>query len=107
MSTSWALLWPLLLGMVLGLAYFGLLWWSLTRLSRWRHPALALLLSLLVRMGLLLATLYFLWGDDWRQLLLALLGIILVRLALTRYLRPQDSLPTTTAASINEGEGRP
>jgi F1F0 ATPase subunit 2 len=41
-------------GLILGSLYFGGLWLTLNRLPRWRHPFLALGLSLLVRLTILL-----------------------------------------------------
>lgn len=86
-------------GLFLGLGYFALLWWSLRQLGHWRHPGLALLLSMVIRMGLLLCGLYWLTDGDWRRLLWALAGLVLARLIATRYMRPQS----TTVHQIGQG----
>lgn len=74
----------LVLGFLLGLAFFLGLWATLRHLPRARHPALLTLASLLVRLALLLAALALLTGMQADRLLAALAGIILARLLLHR-----------------------
>ncbi|MFN2323439.1 MAG: ATP synthase subunit I [Trueperaceae bacterium] len=42
-------------GAVLGAGYFGGLWWTLSRLGRWRRPTVALAVSFALRAVLVLA----------------------------------------------------
>lgn len=70
-------------GLVLGLLFYGGLWWTLRKLSELRHPALTLLGSLLLRSGVVLAGFYWVAGGDWRRLLLCLMGFLIGRLAVT------------------------
>ena len=77
------LLMAFLVGGALGLAYFYGLWLTVRHLHGMRWAALWLLASGALRMAALLAGLYFVGHGDWRRLLAALGGIVLVRLLLT------------------------
>lgn len=75
------------LGLALGGAYFGGLWWTLARLSRWRRPGWALAVSFAVRGPLLLVALALLARQGVVPLLLALAGFLVARVALSAWLR--------------------
>lgn len=69
-------------GLALGLAFFGTLSWTVTRLPRSGHPAALLSLSLLGRLAMALAVLYAIGrGLGAAGLLAALTAFILVRQA--------------------------
>jgi len=84
-------LWAGLFGLLLGGFYFGLLWLTVRHLATLRWPATWVLVSLMVRMGGLLAGLYWIGAGSWKLLVAALLGVIIVRVVFTRYLRPVAS----------------
>jgi F1F0 ATPase subunit 2 len=67
-------------GLLLGLFFFGGLWWTVVRGVSSRQPALWFLGSLLLRMSGALAGFYYVGRGDWRRLLLCLLGFVLARL---------------------------
>jgi F1F0 ATPase subunit 2 len=70
-------------GMLLGAVFFGGLWWTIrTRLNAPR-PALWLLGSLIVRLGIVLTGFYAVSDNQWEQLLACLLGFGIARLVLT------------------------
>jgi F1F0 ATPase subunit 2 len=84
---AWQLLASGLLGVVLGTVYFYALWVTIRRLPQARHPAPLLLASALLRLGMLFTGLYFLTASGhWESLLAAVVGIILARILLTRWL---------------------
>jgi F1F0 ATPase subunit 2 len=85
------LLYAFLYGGVLGIGYFALLWLTVKYLARIRWPAIWVMLSLVLRMGGILVGLYWISGGGWMMLMAALLGIIVVRVLVTRYLRPEES----------------
>ena len=87
----------LALGLALGGAYFGGLWWTLARLSRWRRPGWALAASFAVRGPLLLVALALLARQGVVPLLLALAGFLVARVALSAWLRAVAD-PTPAAA---------
>lgn len=85
-----------LFGIALGGFYFALLWLTVKYLATVRWPALWVMLSLILRMGGLLAGLYWITDGGWQRLVAALVGIIAVRVMFTRYLRPLQAVNTKT-----------
>ena len=75
----------LISGMVVSGIYFGTLWLTVRRLARQRHPAIIVLLSLVVRLALLLIVFYlFVDGGHWERLLIVVIGFVAMRTALIR-----------------------
>jgi F1F0 ATPase subunit 2 len=72
-----------LAGFLLGVFFYGGLWWTLRRGLASRRPALWLFASLFTRAGVALTGFYFTGGGHWQRLVAALLGFIVARLALT------------------------
>jgi F1F0 ATPase subunit 2 len=74
------------LGAGLGGLYFAALWATVQRLARltaWQQQ-----LALWLRLGLLLAGLYLVGGDDWRRWGCALAGVVLARMLYVRRSAP-------------------
>ena len=76
-----ALAW--LAGGVLGVVFFGGLWWTVRKGLSSQQPALWFLGSLLLRMSLTLAGFYFVGRGHWQRLLLCLLGFVMARVVVT------------------------
>lgn len=74
----------LLAGTLLGVVFFGGLWWTVLKGMSARQPALWFIASLLLRVGITLTGFYFVSGGDWQRLLASLLGFIIARLIATR-----------------------
>ncbi|WP_242518242.1 MULTISPECIES: ATP synthase subunit I [Thiorhodovibrio] len=85
-------------GLALGAIFFGGLWWTLRKSLESPRPALWLLGSLLVRMGVLLFGLYLISDGHWEPLLAALLGVIGARALVLRWTRPVDQPSPKQAA---------
>ncbi|MGD8999617.1 MAG: ATP synthase subunit I [Granulosicoccaceae bacterium] len=76
-------------GSLLGLAFFWGLWATLNGLERAPRPAMRMLVSLLLRFGLVLAGFYFLARyAAWQHVLTAVVGFMLARILVARYIRP-------------------
>lgn len=92
----------LLAGGVLGVIYFGGLWWTVRKGLSSQQPALWFSGSLLLRMSIVLAGFYFIAHGHWQRLLLSLLGFVIARLVVTRLTRavekPVDLAPETSDA---------
>lgn len=84
----------LLAGAALGWAYFHSLWATVQRLPGHRRPAMLMALSLLLRLGTVLAafTVVVRWGD-WPALLSALAGFVVARVLLVRRTRSPAPRP--------------
>ena len=83
---------PAIVGLGLGLLYYGGLWLTLRKLNQLRQPALWLSLSLLLRMFAVIAVLYLLFADSWQQLLMALLGMLIMRTVLVQRIKPAAAM---------------
>jgi len=71
-------------GGVLGVIFFGGLWWTVRMGLGSRRPALWFIGSLLLRMSIALAGFYFVGQGHAMRLIACLLGFVIARLAVTR-----------------------
>ena len=71
-------------GVLLGVLFFGGLWWTLRKSLASIRPALWVMGSLLLRSGIVLAGFYLVGNGQWQRLLACLAGFILARLIVTR-----------------------
>lgn len=74
-------------GVLFGLFYFALLWWTVVRGLRADNPALWFLGSWWVRASFLVAGFYLVSGRDWRIWVMCMLGFQLARLHSARMSR--------------------
>ena len=79
---------PLAAGLLLGVFFFGGLWWTVIRAVSSQRPALWFFGSMLLRTSTTLAVFYFVGGKDWERWLLCLLGFVLARLGVKWLTRP-------------------
>jgi F1F0 ATPase subunit 2 len=84
-------------GSCIGAGFFGALWWTTHRLSTARRPGLLLAASLFGRLGLLALSLVVLVRLDAALLIGALIGLIVVRVAMT-HAASHDRLPVPAPA---------
>lgn len=75
----------LLAGIVLGVFFFGGLWWTIRKGMEAKTPAAWFLISFLLRMTVVLAGFYWIsQSGEWQHLAGALVGFIVARMVLTR-----------------------
>ena len=74
-------------GVVLGVFFFGGLWWTVRRGLSTRRPALLFTGSLVLRLVVAAGGFYLVGGDDWRRLVACLAGFLLARWLVTRWTR--------------------
>jgi F1F0 ATPase subunit 2 len=86
----------LVTGLLLGVMFFGGLWWTVRKGLSSKYPALWFFGSLLLRTSIALAGFYFVSGSHWERLLLCLLGFVIARLIVTRLTRTAEK-PTYLA----------
>ncbi|MBN2244473.1 MAG: ATP synthase subunit I [Candidatus Aminicenantes bacterium] len=81
-----------LIGVALGFIYFGGLWLTVRKFLFYRRSFLLVLLSFLVRNGLLLFALYLIGrGGEWDNIIFALIGIIGARWIFFGKINPEKS----------------
>jgi F1F0 ATPase subunit 2 len=92
MNNFLILAFALVAGLLLGAIFFGGLWWTVRKAVLAKQPALWFLISMLTRMGIVLAGFYFVGRGDWRRLASCLLGFIVARFFVIRLTRTLDEL---------------
>jgi len=75
-------------GLLLGVFFFGGLWWTVRRGVSAKRPALLFLGSLWLRTVVTVAGFYVVGDGDWRRLLACLLGFGVARFTVTRLAGP-------------------
>lgn len=93
MNEKILLLLSFIAGMLLGVVFYGGLWFTVKRGIVHNNPAILFLLSLLLRTSVTLVGFYFVSGGDASRLILCLVGFILVRIIITRATRLPKELP--------------
>lgn len=87
-------------GFVLGLLFFGGLWWTIQIAVVAKHPAIWFIGSLVTRMSIVLLGFYFVAGGAWQRMLSCLAGFVVGRLVVTAFVRPSVNRPTTELRSV-------
>ena len=88
-----------LAGGFLGMVFFGGLWWTVRTGVSAEKPARWFLGSLLLRMSIALAGLYFVSNGHLDRLLVCLLGFFIARLIVTRLTRETKQPPCLTGTA--------
>jgi F1F0 ATPase subunit 2 len=85
-------------GVMLGLFFYGGLWWTVKKTLSTSHPALCVFTSMLLRMSVALTGIYFVTGAQLTPLLVCLAGFFIARIVVTRLTRlPQENVKNTEA----------
>jgi F1F0 ATPase subunit 2 len=88
MNETLSLMLALVAGVLLGVMFFGGLWWTVRKGVSSKRSALWFSGSLALRMSIALAGFYFVSGGHWERLLVCLLGFVIARLIVTRLTGP-------------------
>jgi F1F0 ATPase subunit 2 len=78
-------------GLVLGLVYFGGLWFTVQKISSSRLPALLTMASFLVRSAAVLLVFYFVMDGYIERLAALMIGFLVSRQILVARLRPKQA----------------
>lgn len=93
MINEWLILsGSLFAGVVLGLLFFGGLWWTVRRGVASAQIALWFFCSLLLRSAIVMVGFWLVGGADWQRWAALLLGFILARIVVTRVTRKMPVL---------------
>ena len=79
------------MGILLGLFFFGGLWWTTKKGLLSKTPALWFLTSLFVRIGIVIIVFYYLSRGHWERALICLIGFIIARTIIMRITQIQDN----------------
>jgi F1F0 ATPase subunit 2 len=91
MNETLTLVLALVTGVLLGVMFFGGLWWTVRKGVSSERPALWFLGSLLLRTISTVTGFYFVARGDWQRLLMCLLGFVIARPIVTRLTRPVET----------------
>lgn len=86
----------LLVGVTLGVFFYGGLWFTVRRLPVARHPALLALASFWMRSLIVLAGLVLVMKQRWQDGLVALVGFTAGRLLIAKFLPDKRPAPKCT-----------
>ncbi|MDB5387885.1 MAG: hypothetical protein JWM11_3531 [Planctomycetaceae bacterium] len=78
-------------GMLLGIMFFGGLWWTVQQGLASSIPAIWFLSSLLLRMGLALAGFYWISQGHWERLGVCLVGFLIARSFVTWFVHSANT----------------
>jgi F1F0 ATPase subunit 2 len=99
MNEAIGLILAVITGVMIGILFFGGLWWTVRRGVSSSLPELWFFFSPVVRISIALAGFYFVSGGNWLRLLLCLTGFVVARVIILRYTRSiPDSTSSTTEA---------
>jgi len=91
MNETGMILITLILGILLGLFFFGGLWWTTKKGLLSKTPALWFLTSLFVRIGIVIIAFYYLSRGHWERALICLIGFIIARTIIMRITQIKDN----------------
>lgn len=91
----------LLAGIALGILFFGGLWFTVKKMVHSKRPAVWLLSSFFLRVGVTLVGFYFVGAGNLQALLICLVGFIAARFIVMHYTksRPAANLQTEKEVS--------
>jgi F1F0 ATPase subunit 2 len=91
MTEGFHLVLALAAGVLLGVLFFGGLWWTVRHVLTRERAALWFMGSLLLRTGITVAGFYLVADGHWQRLALCVLGFIAARLAVQWLTRPREA----------------
>jgi len=77
-------------GVLLGVMFFGGLWWTVRKGASSQQPALWFLCSLLLRTSTALVGFYLVGRGHWERMLACFLGFVMARYIVTRLTRAAE-----------------
>lgn len=98
------LVWTLSLffGGILGIFFYGGLWWTVQQIVVAAHAELYLVVSLLLRSGVTVAGFYLVSGGQLERMLLCFIGFIAARFLVTRITAATDGASRHTVGEVND-----
>jgi F1F0 ATPase subunit 2 len=84
MNETLTLTFALVAGALLGILFFGGLWWTIRLGLSSTQPSLWFFGSMVLRTGIVLSGFYYILGNSWIRLLAGLLGFVIARFSVTR-----------------------
>ncbi|MEP7278596.1 MAG: ATP synthase subunit I [Bacteroidota bacterium] len=77
-------------GMLLGIIFFGGLWFTVNKIVASKIPALWIFVSFTFRVSIVLIGFYFIGSGNWQRLIACMLGFIIARFVVLHYTKTID-----------------
>jgi len=87
MNEIFKLVFSLGAGILVGVIFFGGLWFTVTKVVSSGKASLWLVISWLIRNGIVLTGFYFVSNGQWEKLLVCLFGFFVARVVIMRYIK--------------------
>ena len=84
------LIWAFIVGLLLGILFFGGLWITVKKIINSKTPGLLMVGSFVLRITIVLAGFYFIGLGDWKKLVVCLIGFTVARFAVIYYTKSVD-----------------
>jgi F1F0 ATPase subunit 2 len=101
MNETLILLMAWIAGSLIGLTFFGGLWWTVRKGLESRYAALWFTGSVLVRMSVTVTGFYFIGRDHWPRLLACLFGFVVARVVVMRLTGARLQKPSASSAEAH------
>lgn len=88
-------------GSLIGMIFFGGLWWTVHKRMMSRHAAFWFLGSLILRVGIALAGFYFIGRNDWKMMLACLFGFVVARFVVIRLTGSRFQYPASSTTEVH------
>lgn len=90
-SLTWASgIFCFIVGVLVGIVYFGGLWWTVKRLQGAESMTRLLVASWVIRNAFFLGVFFWIMQGNWLRLLAAFAGMVSVRIAMTVYMKNEN-----------------
>lgn len=80
----------LFVGFVLGVVFFGGLWWTVKKGMQSKNTGLIFVVSFIIRMAIVFGGFYTIVQFGWKQALVCLAGFLMARVAVVRLTKSWD-----------------
>ena len=101
MNETQLLLLAAVAGGLIGMIFFGGLWWTVRKGMTSRYAALWFTGSSILRMGVALTGFYFIGHNDWQRLLACLFGFVVARVVVMRLTGSRLQHPASTSTEVD------
>ncbi len=78
-------------GAILGILFFGGLWFTVKKSINSKRPALVIMSSFFLRISITMIGFYFIGADNWQRLVGSLFGFIAARFAVLYFTKTLDA----------------
>ena len=77
-------------GILLGIIFFGGLWFTVKKIVAAKTPAVLVFISFIIRVAITVIGFYFIGSGNWQKLIACMLGFIIARFIVIHYTKAID-----------------